>query len=86
MILKQIKINKIILNNRVIVGPMCQYSAINGKPSKWHYKHLSSLAKLGAGLLMIESTAVNKSGKITKKDLELNNNLHLKAFAKLLKK
>ena len=69
MISKKIKIGKMILKNRVIIGPMCQYSANNGKPSKWHYRHLKFLSNLGAGLLMLESTAVNKSGKISKKDL-----------------
>ena len=86
MIFNGIHMNKAFLNNRVIIGPMCQYSADKGMPSKWHYKHLSSLTKLGASLLMIESTAVSKSGRITKKDLELNNEAHSKAFFKLLKR
>ena len=86
MIFQGIQIKKTFLNNRVIIGPMCQYSADNGMPSKWHYKHLGSLTKLGASLVMIESTAVNKSGRITKKDLQLNNKTHSKAFFKLLKK
>ena len=86
MILKGIQIRKSFLDNRVIIGPMCQYSAYKGMPSKWHYKHLGSLTKLGASLLMIESTAVSKSGRITRKDLELNNVAHSKAFFKLLKK
>ena len=47
---------------------MCQYSAINGNPSKWHYSHLGRLMKLGAGLMIIESTAVSKRGKISKND------------------
>ena len=42
----QIKIKKFKIRNRVIVGPMCQYSAQNGKPSKWHYNHLNKFAKL----------------------------------------
>lgn len=86
MIFKKIKVGKIFLDNRIIIGPMCQYSASEGKPSQWHYKHLLSLSKLGSSLLMIESTAVNKSGRITKKDLELSKNSHCKAFSKLLKK
>ena len=71
--------NKAFLNKRVIIGPMCQYSANKGMPSKWHYKHLI-LTKLGASLLMIESTAVTKSGRITKKDLDLIMKLILKLF------
>lgn len=65
---------------------MCQYSAINGNLSNWHYKHLSFLSKLGAGLMIIESTAVNKQGRITKKDLLISNNTQAKSFSTLLKK
>jgi len=82
--LKKIKINKVVLQNRIFVGPMCQYSADGGKPSKWHYEHLGRLAKLGAGLLMIESTAVSRLGRITKKDLQLTNYSQQKSFSKLL--
>ena len=85
MILKKIKINKIILQNRIIVGPMCQYSANNGKPSKWHFEHLKNLSKLGAGLLMIESTAVSKSARIYNKDLQLSNAAQQSSFLKLFK-
>ena len=85
MILKKIKINKVILQNRIIVGPMCQYSANNGKPSKWHFEHLKNLSKLGAGLLMIESTAVSKSARISNKDLQLSNASQQASFFKLLK-
>jgi len=43
--------NKAFLNNRVIIGPMCQYSAENGNPSEWHYFHLKKLMQAGSGLL-----------------------------------
>ena len=46
---------------------MCQYSAQNGKPSKWHYNHLNKLCKTGAGLVMLESTAVNKQEEFQKR-------------------
>ncbi len=84
MIFKKTQINKITLKNRVIIGPMCQYSAINGKPSAWHFKHLKYLSKLGAGLLMIESTAVSKSGRISRNDLQLSNLAQQKSFLKLM--
>ena len=73
MILQKIKINKYILNNRIVVSPMCQYSAKNGCPTEWHYAHLGSLATSGAGMLTIESTAVNMNGRITHADLCLQN-------------
>ena len=84
MIYKSIKINKLKLENRVVVSPMCQYSAINGHPSNWHYKHLGSLVKSGASMIILESTAVNKEGRITKKDLCLYSEEHKKSFKKLI--
>ena len=62
MIYSKINVNKITLQNRVTVSPMCQYSAIDGCPSEWHYRHLSNLIESGAGLLTVESTAVCKEG------------------------
>ena len=67
MIFKKFKINKINFLNRILVSPMCQYSANNGCPTKWHYQHLASFSNSGVGGIMIESTAVNKVGKITHK-------------------
>ena len=64
---------------------MCQYSAIDGSPSDWHYKHLSNLILSGASMLIIESTAVSKVGRITKKDLCLYNSTQEKNFKKLIK-
>ncbi len=83
-ILKKIRISKVLLDNRICIAPMCQYSANNGNPSEWHYNHLGSLMKAGAGLLLIESTAVSKNGRISKKDLTLCNNSNFKNFKKLI--
>jgi 2,4-dienoyl-CoA reductase-like NADH-dependent reductase (Old Yellow Enzyme family) len=85
MIFKKLKINKIQLKNRIVVSPMCQYSAKNGCPTTWHYNHLSKLANSGAGMLMLESTAVNNNGKITHFDLCLNNDHQEKKFLNLKK-
>ena len=43
---------------------MCQYSSSNGSPVNWHYKHLKSLGNSGAGMLMIEATAIEKEEKL----------------------
>ena len=64
---------------------MCQYSAKKGVPTDWHYRHLSNLIMSGAGLLMLESTAVMSKGKISKKDLCIETNLQTKEFKKLVK-
>ena len=53
------------LRNRIVVSPMCQYSATNGNATAWHRVHLGQLAQSGAGLLFIEATAVEAIGRIT---------------------
>ena len=85
MIFKKLSINNISLNNRVVVGPMCQYSAINSLPSDWHFNHLKKLSQLGAGALWLESIFPSKKSSITKKDLVLSNKLELKQIKYLLK-
>ena len=86
MIKKKIKLNNYnYLPNRIVVSPMCQYSSINGSPSIWHYKHLSNLIESGASMLIIESTAVSRNGRITNKDLCLYNDRHERDFKKLIK-
>lgn len=84
-VLKKIKINSTILKNRICIAPMCQYSSNNGSPSQWHYKHLEQLMKLQAGLLIIESTAISKIGRISLKDLTLLNKRNVNDFKKLIK-
>ncbi|WP_442880858.1 oxidoreductase, partial [Bosea sp. (in: a-proteobacteria)] len=46
------------LSNRIVIAPMCQYSAEDGSATDWHLIHLGNLALSGAGLLIIEATAV----------------------------
>lgn len=58
-------LGNLTLDNRVIVAPMCQYSAVDGLMQAWHQTHLGSLALSGAGLLIIEATAVEPEGRIT---------------------
>tara|TARA_R110002020_G_scaffold74074_3_gene189827 strand:- start:20 stop:1072 length:1053 start_codon:yes stop_codon:yes gene_type:complete len=84
ILLDDIKINNVVLPNRIVVAPMCQYSANNGSPTEWHYGHLSQLLTSGAGLVMLESTAVMSEGKITKKDLCLQTKQNFDEFSKLV--
>jgi 2,4-dienoyl-CoA reductase-like NADH-dependent reductase (Old Yellow Enzyme family) len=60
-----IGLRELTLANRIIVSPMCQYSAEEGRATDWHLLHLGSLGVAGAGLLMIEATAVEADGRIT---------------------
>ena len=54
-----------MLANRVVVSPMCQYSAEDGTPGDWHLVHLGSRAVGGAGLVMTEMTDVSREGRIS---------------------
>lgn len=49
-----VRLGPLELRNRIMVSPMCQYSAVDGKPVAWHGVHLGSLAISGAGLLCLE--------------------------------
>jgi anthraniloyl-CoA monooxygenase len=53
------------LRNRIVVSPMCQYSAVEGVPQDWHLVHLGGLAVGGAGLVFAEATGVSAEGRIT---------------------
>jgi 2,4-dienoyl-CoA reductase-like NADH-dependent reductase (Old Yellow Enzyme family) len=61
------------LSNRIVISPMCQYSAVDGAAQPWHMIHLGHLALSGAGMLCLEATAVEAEGRITPGDLGLWN-------------
>jgi len=60
-----IQLGKITLPNRIVVAPMCQYSAVDGTMTDWHLVHLGSMAVSGAGLTMVEATGVTREGRIS---------------------
>lgn len=66
-----LKLGALELENRIIIAPMCQYSAVDGSAQDWHLIHLGNLALSGAGLLIIEATAVSPEGRISPVDLGL---------------
>ena len=59
------QLGNLTLANRIVVSPMCQYSADDGSATDWHSMHLPSMAMSGAGLLVFEATAVERDGRIT---------------------
>jgi 2,4-dienoyl-CoA reductase-like NADH-dependent reductase (Old Yellow Enzyme family) len=65
LLFSPISLGPVSLPNRIMVSPMCQYSADDGCANDWHATHLSSLALSGAGVLCIEATAVSPEGRIT---------------------
>jgi NADPH2 dehydrogenase len=60
-----IRLRSLELANRIVVSPMCQYSAVDGRAQPWHTVHLGQLAVGGAGMLVVEATAVEPIGRIT---------------------
>lgn len=53
------QLKDVTLRNRIAVPPMCQYSAIDGKVTDWHLAHYTSIARGGAGLVIVEATGVS---------------------------
>ena len=66
-----VSLGNLTLKNRIVIAPMCQYSADNGAATEWHHTHLGHLALSDAGLLIIEATAVEPEGRISPADLGL---------------
>ncbi len=73
------------LNNRIVIAPMCQYSSVDGQASSWHPMHLGSLSHSGAGLLILEATAVTAQGRISWGDLGLYDKACECALADVIK-
>ena len=78
-----LKIKDITLRNRIAVSPMCQYSSVDGYPNDWHLVHLGSRAVGGAGLVVMEATAVSPDGRISPADSGIYYEDHIEPFAKI---
>ena len=79
-----ITLRGLTLPNRIVIAPMCQYSADDGSATDWHMMHLGGMAISGAGLLMIEATAVERPGRITHGCLGLYSDSNELALAHVL--
>lgn len=80
MLFSPLKFRTVEFRNRIFVSPICQYSAVDGVPNDWHLVHLGSRAVGGAGLVIVEATAVTPEGRISPGDLGLWNAHQAKAF------
>jgi len=78
------EIGALRLANRIIIAPMCQYSASEGSAVDWHLIHLGHLALSGAGMMIVEATAVSTEGRITSGDLGLYSDANEQALAHVL--
>ena len=74
-------LRSVTARNRIFVAPMCTYSAQDGIAQPWHQVHLGGLALGGAGLVMVEATAVLPEGRISPQDLGLWNDTQAAALA-----
>jgi len=64
-LIQPIRLRDLVLENRIMVSPMCQYSAVEGSMTDWHFAHLGMLSNSGAALLCFEMTDVEAIGRIT---------------------
>jgi NADPH2 dehydrogenase len=79
-----IELGGITLPNRIVVAPMCQYSAREGSMTDWHVMHLGQFACSGAGLVMIEATGVKAQGRISPGDAGLYSDANEAAMARVV--
>ena len=79
-----LRLGELRLANRIVVAPMCQYSATDGTAGDWHMIHLGQLALSGAGLLVLEATAVSPEGRITPQDAGIWSEAHTAAWARIV--
>jgi NADPH2 dehydrogenase len=79
-----LRIAGLALANRLVVSPMCQYSADDGCANDWHITHLGMLANSGAGLVVVEMTDVERQGRITHGCLGLYSDANEAALARVL--
>jgi 2,4-dienoyl-CoA reductase-like NADH-dependent reductase (Old Yellow Enzyme family) len=74
------RVREIELKNRIVVSPMCEYSAKDGHPQPWHMVHLGSRAVGGAGLVMTEASAVEARGRISAADAGIYDDAHIASW------
>jgi anthraniloyl-CoA monooxygenase len=79
------RVRDLILENRVVVSPMCMYSAEDGTPNDWHMVHLGSRAVGGAGLVMAEMTNVSREARITPGCTGLYRDEHVGAWRRIVR-
>ncbi|MET0184088.1 MAG: NADH:flavin oxidoreductase/NADH oxidase, partial [Achromobacter sp.] len=77
------QLKDVTLRNRIAVPPMCQYSADEGMTNDWHLAHYTSLARGGAGLVIVEATAVSPEGRITPGCTGLWNDAQAEGMARI---
>ena len=80
-----IELRALELPNRIVVAPMCQYSAHHGTPNDWHLMHLGQFAVGGYGMVFVEAAGVEPEGRITPGCVGLYTDAHEEAYARIIK-
>ncbi len=83
LLFQPLAIRDVTLRNRIVVSPMCQYSAEDGFASDWHLVHLGSRVIGGAGAVIVEATAVEERGRISSGDLGIWKDAHIEALLRI---
>lgn len=84
MLFQPLRIRDVAFRNRVMISPMCTYSAEDGLTSDWHLAHLGKFALGGAGGIMTEAAAVSPEGRITHGDLGIWSDIHSDALQRIV--
>lgn len=77
LLLSPTTLGGVTLRNRIVISPLCQYSAVEGTANDWHFAHLARFALGGAGAVFVEATAVHRDGRITHGDMGLWSDDHI---------
>ena len=72
-----LRLREVTIRNRIVISPMCQYAAVDGRVNDWHRIHLGKFAQGGAGAVFAEATAVESTGRITHGDLGIWSDEHV---------
>ncbi len=83
LLFQEISLREVKARNRIVVSPMCQYSAQNGQVTDWHLVHLGKFAQGGAGIVFVEATAVERRGRITHGDTGIWEDGHVAGLRKI---
>jgi 2,4-dienoyl-CoA reductase-like NADH-dependent reductase (Old Yellow Enzyme family) len=79
----ELQIREVLLRNRIVVSPMCQYSSTDGFANDWHLVHLGSRAVGGASLIFTEACAVSPEGRISPQDLGIWKDDHISFLSRI---
>ena len=83
LLFQPIELRDVRLRNRIVISPMCQYSAQDGHVTDWHVVHLGKFALGGAGAVFVEATAVEKRGRITHGDTGIWDDPHIAGLKRI---